>query len=192
MRAVAASTDAMPQPQARRIYRHSVVAGGVHTAAEVSQAKAVDPVVAAHYAAVDPSRLRVQRLAQPLAAHVSYRIGNKIYWTKGKVQLAAGEQVLTDGRTTLRARCGNIVSTVQRTPTFAGEPEEAEFELLLEPVVLATVPQVVIPHKGVAWSRARKARAARATIPGPSTLALLALGVAAGVARYHFRRRANQ
>ena len=192
MRAVDSWPYARPKLHTRRIYPHSIVPGGVHTAEEVSTAKAVDPVVAAHYATVDPSRLRVERLAQPLAAHVSYRIGDKIYWTEGKVQLAAGEQVLTDGKTTLRARCGNIVSTVRRTPIFAGEPEEAEFELVVEPVVLASVRQVLILHKGSAWARARKPHPAAVTNPGPSTLVLLAFGVAASVARYQYRRRANQ
>ena len=193
-RTATSSPGATPKLQARRVYPHSIVPGGVHSAEEVARAKAHDPVVAAHYAAVDPSRMRVQRLAQPLAAHVSYRIGNKVYWTKGKVQLAAGEQVLTDGKTTLRARCGNIVSTVRRTPTFAGEPEEAEFELVVEPdvlapIVVASVPQLLIQHKGSAWTRALKPPPPTATIPGPNTLVLLGFGVAAALTRYHSRRR---
>ena len=54
--------------------------------------------------------MRNERLQQPLLAHVSYRLGDKIYWTKKPVQLPKNEPVMTDGRTSIRERCGNLIS----------------------------------------------------------------------------------
>ena len=183
-----------PAP-ARRVYRYSVVPGGVRTPAEVVRAIAGDPVVAAHYAGLDTSRLRVERLAQPLSAHVSYRIGDQVYWTGRKLQLPAGEEVLTDGDTAVRARCGNLISTVRRTPTFAGEPEEAEFDLAIEPVALDVAPPMPLPApKVVALAPSprsappREAFRRTVAIPAPSALVLLGFAMVAGVMGYLCRR----
>ena len=130
----------------RHVYRHSVVPGGVYSAEELAQAIERDPVVAAHYVGLDPSRMRVERLREPLLAHLSYRIGDKVYWTGNKVLLAAGEEVLTDGETTVRARCGNNISIAPLGPSSPNEPDDDEFaELeddgdLGEPTVLAALP----------------------------------------------------
>jgi hypothetical protein len=180
----------------RRVYRHSVVPGGVHTPAEVLRAIAGDPVVAAHYAGLDTSRLRVERLAQPLSAHVSYRIGDQVYWTGRKLQLPAGEEVLTDGETSLRARCGNLISTVRRTPTFAGEPEEAEFDLTIEPLALDVAQPMPLPAPKVVAFQPRPPAAppprepARrvVAIPAPSALVLLGFAMVVGVMGYLCRR----
>ena len=182
-----------PKPQAHPIYRYSIVPGGVHTAAEVLRATANDPIVAAHYANVDPNRLRPERLAAPLAVHVSYRIGNKIYWTRNKLRLAVGEPVLTDGKVILRTRCGNMLSTYRRTPQFAGEPEVAEFDMATEVVAVVpdlasgSSPQVIAAHHP-SWSSIRPARK-YSQIPGPDTLTLLGLGLIAAWARHRYRRR---
>src|SRR5690606_27649121 len=63
-------------------YRYSVVRGGTYTPDEVDQVVDVDAVVAAHYAGVNPDALRVAYLSAPVTAHVSYRIGDDIYWTR--------------------------------------------------------------------------------------------------------------
>ena len=91
----------------REIYPYSVIDGGAASREELKEAMARDPIVAAHYSDFAIGRTRVERLTQPRLAHVSYRIGNSIFWTRNPVMLKAGEQVLTDGRHVARTRCGN-------------------------------------------------------------------------------------
>ena len=94
----------------RAVYRHSIVPGGVYSAEEVQAAMLRDPLVAAHYAKLDTSRVVGAVLEQPRAVYVSYRIGSRTFWTASKVVLPAGERLLTDGTRVVRARCGNLVS----------------------------------------------------------------------------------
>lgn len=110
------------------IYRHSVVAGGVHSPDDAVQAVERDPVVREHYAKVSLSKLKVVRAPERREAYMSYRIGDRVYWTSKKIALAEGEPVLTDGVTTIRARCGNLVSDVAMSPTAAEEPAPEAFE----------------------------------------------------------------
>ena len=58
--------------------------------------------------------MRAVTLTAPRSAYVSYRRGDRTYWTRDRVWLKAGETVLTDGATTIRARCGNCVSDVKQ------------------------------------------------------------------------------
>jgi hypothetical protein len=117
----------------RPIYRYSIVPGGVRSSEEVVAAMARDPIVATHYAGVRTGALRPDRLATPQLAHVSYRIGNAVYWTRRAIALPAGEHVVTDGQTVIRARCGNIISMDALTPTSEAEPPPPEFDLRVEP-----------------------------------------------------------
>lgn len=99
------------RPQTPRLaYRYSIVPGGVWSADDVVQAIEDDPVVAAHYHRLDLTRLRSEVLAESRTAYVSYRTSRDIGWTSRRVQVGAGEAVLTDGTTTIRARCGNVLS----------------------------------------------------------------------------------
>jgi hypothetical protein len=121
-------------PVVRRAgYPYSVVPGGVHSSHELALARA-DRVVAAHYAAVDLSAVRVDTVRDPRRVHVSYRIGDEIYWTKRTVLLSPGERILTDGRTEIRSRCGNIISDTPQGPTSDQEPSITEFDRALVPV----------------------------------------------------------
>jgi hypothetical protein len=94
----------------REIYPYSVIEGGAWTVEEFKNAMARDPVVAAHYAGFAVERTHVERLTQPRLAHVSYRIGNSIFWTRKPIALKPGETVLTDGVHVARTRCGNQVA----------------------------------------------------------------------------------
>ena len=186
--------DAKPAQPARPVYRYSIVPGGVRSAQEVIRAIANDPVVAAHYAGIAANNLRLVRLTRPLAAHVSYRIGDRIYWTQRKLILPVGEPVLTDGKTTLRARCGNIVSTYLRTPTFAGESTAIELELNREPIELLSVsaPDARMPRMISQRVASPEQFARRPEVPEPSLQALLILGIAAALARYLHKRRSRR
>lgn len=111
-----------PVRSARIVYPHSVVAGGVHSKNELLTAIRSDRVVAAHYANIDTGAAHTVRVSAPRAVYVSYRIGNKVYWTTKKVMLAKGETLLTDGSNEMRTRCGNRISDQPQLPVSAEEP----------------------------------------------------------------------
>jgi hypothetical protein len=107
----------------RAIYPYSVIRGGAYSSAELDAALRADPTAAAHYAGFDRTRTRVTRAPASTAVYVSYRQGNRIYWTRRKVRLAANEALLTDGVHTARARCGNRISLTPPEPAQAREPD---------------------------------------------------------------------
>jgi hypothetical protein len=119
---------------ARPIYRYSVVPGGVRSPEELIEAMARDSTVAEHYASIDKAKLAIGRLNEPLQAHVSYRIGDRVYWTKKKLTIQAGEQVLTDGKTIVRSRCGNNISVAPLLPTLDNEPKPDVFDSIMSPL----------------------------------------------------------
>ena len=125
-----------PPPAASRFqrphYRHSVIAGGAFTRDELAAAMREDAVVAAHYREVNTDRVRAVVTARPRTAYVSYRIGHRVYWTRNPVLIPAGEAVLTDGATEIRARCGNGISDNPRQPVSDLEPPSHELDNLEE------------------------------------------------------------
>ncbi len=52
--------------------------------------------------------------------YVSYRIGNKVFWTKHKLALRKGEAMLSDGTNMARTRCGNRISVLPVRPNALG------------------------------------------------------------------------
>lgn len=105
----------------RAIYPYSVIRGGAYSVAELDAALLTDPVAAAHYAVFDRARLGITR-APASAVYVSYRQGDRVYWTRRKVRLAPQEPLLTDGVHAARARCGNRISLTPQDPVQAVEP----------------------------------------------------------------------
>lgn len=121
-------------PGSQRVsYPYSVVPGGVHSSQEVARARA-DRVVGEHYTEVDLRAVRVETVRASRRVHVSYRIGDEIYWTKRTLLLSPGERILTDGRTEIRSRCGNIISETPQDPTSDEEPSITEFDRVILPV----------------------------------------------------------
>jgi hypothetical protein len=118
----------------RVIYPYSVIPGGVQTVQELKTAIAHDPVVSSHYAAFHLSRTRVIRLDHEQLMHVSYRIGNQVYWTKRLMKLAKGEAVITDGEHTARTRCGNQIAEVIPSPVSLVEPTPEELDTPVAPL----------------------------------------------------------
>jgi PEP-CTERM motif-containing protein len=53
---------------------------------------------------------------------VSYRVGNRIYWTKNKTLVPRGEMLITDGTHFARTRCGNRISERPMGPVSPAEP----------------------------------------------------------------------
>ena len=132
----------------RSVYPYSVVPGGVTNANELKAAMRQDPLIAAHYADFRTRSSHPIRLATPRQVYVSYRFGDRIYWTRKKVMLHAGEMLLTDGIHLARTRCGNRVSEVPTEPVSPSEPPVEVFNkpsvpnlpaLNLEPLLGAPV-----------------------------------------------------
>jgi len=126
---IALSTNApAPASAARRIYPYSIVPGGVATRADLERRVSTDQVVARHYASFDIKKAHPVTVAKARAVHVSYRKGDKVYWTAGKVMLAQGETLLSDGSSEIRGRCGNRISDTAQLPVAMGEPTAAELD----------------------------------------------------------------
>ena len=117
-------------------YPFSVVARGVHTLHRLKEEMDRDPVVADHYGTIAVDSFRFERVAAPRLVYVSYRRGDEIYWTRNRVPLYAGENVLTDGTTSIRARCGNRISETPMEPTRDDEPGVVEFDRAIDPSAL--------------------------------------------------------
>jgi len=130
----AQSLDELPDPPgAREVYPYSLVPVGVRSARELRAVFDHDPVLKAHYRNFDFNRARLVRLLGDRTVYVSYRIGNKIYWTTKLVRLHAGEMLLTDGVMNVRTRCGNQIS---ENPRMEVSPEEPKVATLEKPVAL--------------------------------------------------------
>ncbi|MCA1560458.1 MAG: PEP-CTERM sorting domain-containing protein [Acidobacteria bacterium] len=95
----------------RLAFPYSVIDGGATSVEELRAAIDNDPVVAEHYAGFDLARTRVERLDAPKLAHVSYRVGADVFWTRRPVIVPAGETVLTDGQRMARTRCANQLAS---------------------------------------------------------------------------------
>jgi hypothetical protein len=133
----------------RPVYAYSVIPGGVASAKELQVALQQDPVVAKHYSDFQTKSARIVRLSRARHAYVSYRLGNRIYWTRKKVALQAGETLFTDGKHLARARCGNRISETPGAPTSPSEPGE---EVLNHPVAPLTLETADSPLPGPIWS----------------------------------------
>ena len=118
----------LPAHGPRPVYAYSVVPGGLHGADEAVDAVAADAVVAAHYKDVKVAALSLEAVEKPRAVHVSYRIGDKVYWTRRTVTLKPGELLLSDGKQQIRTRCGNCVSDVVVGPVSDQEPPPEVFD----------------------------------------------------------------
>lgn len=138
----AADPDA-PSKEARPVYPYSIIPGGVHDPRELERVFERDPVVAAHYRNFDFRRARIVQLTQDRTVYVSYRIAGRVYWTTKLVLLHKGEKVITDGKMTLRTRCGNQVSDQARQEVSPNEPAIAKLE---NPIRLDPGTATVIPY----------------------------------------------
>jgi hypothetical protein len=116
----------------RRVYPYSIVPGGVLNRQELKHAVVVDKVVAEHYAAFEAGKATVRTVDKPRGVYVSYRKGDKVFWTAKKLQLAQGETLLSDGRSEIRTRCGNRISDVPQLPVEAKGPSEEELDSSVE------------------------------------------------------------
>ena len=126
------SADGAAAGPSRPIYRHSVIAGGVYSRVELVAATERDPVVFVQYGSAARGAVRTAALPAPRRVYMSYRVGDRIYWTRKKVRLHAGEMTLTDGDIEIRARCGNQISDTGMFPVAENEPDAMEFDLVAD------------------------------------------------------------
>lgn len=103
-------------------YPYSIIPGGVYSPTELTNADRDDPVVTAHYADFNVKNAHMVRLSDDRYQYVSYRLRQKVYWTKKKLRIPKGELLLTDGNSWARARCGNRLSNTPHKEVSAEEP----------------------------------------------------------------------
>jgi hypothetical protein len=150
---LASQKEALREMGGRTLYKYSVVAGGVRDVRELKWAVEHDPVVAAHYAGFDYDNAHVVKLVLARTAFVSYRIGNKIYWTRHRVSLKKGETVITDGKMTARTRCANRVEEVPQQATSEAEPPAAAFDEPVQPLPGTATRAPAVPFQSALMNR---------------------------------------
>jgi hypothetical protein len=109
----------------RRVYRHSLVPGGIKSAKEFMSRP--DPIARRIYnqAQIDP------RTISPFESlggryYVNYRVGNRVFWTQRRIRIPSGEPLLRAWTrdmdlVLIRQRCGNLLSLYPRTPVQQDE-----------------------------------------------------------------------
>jgi hypothetical protein len=113
----------------RPVFPFSVVPGGTLAPGEAKSRAAADPIVRQHYAGIQFHKLKPFRLTQPASGYVSYRVGNRIFWTAQRLYLKPGELLLSDGAQWIRGRCGNRISPEPQLPVLPGPaPAQATFD----------------------------------------------------------------
>lgn len=124
----------LPAKEKRTIYPYSVIPGGVRDRDELETHMGNDPVVNTHYKNFKVLFAKVMRAREARRVHVSYRLGNQIYWTAKTVRIPKGETLITDGSETARTRCGNLISEEPKEPVSAEEPPIEILETPIEKV----------------------------------------------------------
>jgi hypothetical protein len=130
------SLSAHPPTQKRGVYPYSVVPGGVEDLDDLRRATQHDYVVWQHYARFQYEHARLVRATEARQVYLSYRLRDRIFWTRKRVHLPVGELLLTDGNITARAKCGNQVSETPKPEVSEEEPAEDVFDkpvAVLEP-----------------------------------------------------------
>jgi energy-converting hydrogenase Eha subunit F len=134
---------------ARQMFPFSVIPGGVLDTRELADSISHDPVVREHYRDLQPEHMWFTRMKKPMLAYVSYRKGNSVHWTTHQVTIPANELVLTDGKSMVRARCGNRVEVKRPEPLPATitPPEIPPPDIALETGLPDLVPPTIDPPR---------------------------------------------
>lgn len=129
-------------PRIPGVYPYSVVPGGIKDQEALRYAALRDYVVRRHFARFDYSQAHLVRATEARQVYLSYRVRNTVYWTRRRIRLHIGELLLTDGKITARARCGNQISDTAKPEVSDEEPAE---DVLDQPVAaLAAAPPLPI------------------------------------------------
>jgi hypothetical protein len=122
------SRSAHPPTPKRGVYPYSVVPGGVENLDDLRRATQHDRVVWQHYARFQYEHARLVRATEARQVYLSYRLRDRILWTRKRVRLHVGELLLTDGNITARAKCGNQISETPKPEVSEEEPAEDVFD----------------------------------------------------------------
>jgi hypothetical protein len=112
----------------RVVYPYSIIPGGVRTPDDLREVSEHDRVVGSHYAGFDFRNAKIVELDQPKLVYLSYRLGDRVFWTAKRVSLHKGEKLITDGKMTARVRCANRISESAQPMVSPVEPPAAKFE----------------------------------------------------------------
>ena len=112
----------------RPLYPYSVIPGGVESEQELKSAILHDPVVANHYSDFDVAKAHLIRADHDEMEYVSYRMGDRVFWTHRRLHIHKGELLITDGKHEARTRCGNRLSDHAVQPTSAAQPPAEALE----------------------------------------------------------------
>jgi hypothetical protein len=112
-------------------YPYSVIPGGVRDVADLQEHAARDYVVRRHFAGFNYKRAHLVRSEKAREVYLSYRLRDRVYWTRKKVRLLEAELLVTDGAITARARCGNQISETPKAEVSDDEPAQ---DVLDQPV----------------------------------------------------------
>jgi hypothetical protein len=125
--------------------RFAVIPGGI-TCDDLTAIVAVYPTF-------DSTKCKLVKLTADEDVYVAYHRNGTLYWTQKKVHLAKGEEVITDGTLSIRARCGNNLSTTPKKPTEPNSPTGTELQTPeTEPMPTLTEmpflipPSLITPH----------------------------------------------
>jgi hypothetical protein len=108
--------------EGRPLYPYSVIPGGAANPQELKIALLHDPVVAAHYADFNLENAHVVRQDADRPMYVSYRLGDRVFWTRKMLVIHKGEKLISDGAHEARTRCGNRLSATAEAPVSAEQP----------------------------------------------------------------------
>ena len=140
-----------PAKYERVVYPYSVIPGGAYSRQELAARAGEDRVVANHFADFALNQARAVRSEADKMVHVSYRLGDKVFWTQKTIKVPKGEALMTDGRDFARARCGNRISVLPQAPVSEEEPDVAAFEVAVpdrpEPFSLEILPDTGLEVK---------------------------------------------
>jgi PEP-CTERM motif len=105
-------------------YPYSVIPGGAYSPWELRAVNQKDQLVRDHYSDFDLNAAQLVTLTADRYQYVSFRLKDKIYWTRNRLKIPKGEVLLTDGRHYARTRCGNRLSPVSVAQTTPLQPPD--------------------------------------------------------------------
>jgi hypothetical protein len=129
----------------RPLYPFSIIPGGVENAQELKNALAHDAVAESHYAGFNVAKAHVIRMDRDRAMYVSYRMGDRVFWTSKMLRIPKGESVITDGEHMARTRCGNLLSATPILPISPRGPSLEAMEALPPPEIFAELQPLSFP-----------------------------------------------
>ena len=113
----------------RPVYRYSLIPGGVRTVAELHERVASDAMLSERFEQFDWSSARISKLPADLLVFVNFRKDGKISWTRQRILVRAGQEIISDGVRTILTRCGNEISFVLQTPVEYLPPGTLDLEV---------------------------------------------------------------